>query len=72
MTPLLEKAIEEVRKLSQADQDAIAAIILEEIEDEQKWETAFANSLDELEKLSQKAIADVRAGKGHRIGFDEI
>ena len=42
MTPLLERALVEVRRLSPADQDAIASIIFEEIEDEELWDQTFA------------------------------
>lgn len=48
MTPLLEKALSEVYKLSPEEQDAIAAVILEELADEQRWNKAFAESQSEL------------------------
>ena len=59
MTQLLEKALTEVYKLSPEKQDAIAAIILEELEDEQRWDKAFAESQDQL---AQKVRADIKAG----------
>jgi hypothetical protein len=36
MTQLLEQALAEVRKLSAPEQDAIAALILEELADERR------------------------------------
>ncbi len=36
MTQLLQNAVERARQLSVAEQDAIAAIILEELDDEQR------------------------------------
>jgi len=48
MTQLLEQAIAELNKLPAPDQDALAALILAEINDERRWETAFANSQDQL------------------------
>ena len=48
MTKLLEKAFNRASKLPDSSQDAIAAIILEELEDEKKWETFFANSQKSL------------------------
>lgn len=44
MTQLLEKALTEVYKLPPEKQDAIAAVILEELEDEQLWDKTFAKS----------------------------
>jgi len=38
MTRLLEQALQAVEKLLPQEQDAIAALILEEIDDEQHWE----------------------------------
>jgi hypothetical protein len=61
MTQLLEKALTEVYKLPPEKQDAIAAVILEELEDEQRWDAAFAASQDQpvnetLEKIKQDKI----------------
>ena len=63
MTQLLEKALTEVYKLSPEKQDAIAAIILEELEDEQRWDKAFADSQDQLAQLAQKVRADIKVGR---------
>ena len=54
MTKLLEKAFKQASKLPVTSQDAIAAIILEELEDEKKWETSFANSQVALSTLANK------------------
>jgi hypothetical protein len=62
MTQLLEKVLTEVYKLSPEKQDAIAAIILEELEDEQRWDKAFVESQDQLAQLAQKVRADIKAG----------
>ena len=72
MTQLLEKALTEVHKLPPEKQDEIASIILEELEDEKLWEKAFANSQDKLEKLAQKALVDIKAGRIKKMDFDEI
>ena len=63
MTDLLEKALNEVKKLPAAEQDAVAAILLQELGSEQRWSESFANSQDALEKLAQEALAEHRAGK---------
>lgn len=62
MTDLLEKALSEVAKLPPSEQDAVAAILLEELAFEQRWAESFAKSQDALEKLAEEALAEHRAG----------
>jgi hypothetical protein len=54
MTKLLEKALEEVAKLPASEQDAVAAIVLEELASEQRWAESFAKSQDKLAKLAEQ------------------
>jgi hypothetical protein len=63
MTKLLEKALEEVAKLPASEQDAVAAILLEELASEQRWAESFAKSQDKLAKLAEEAIAEYKAGR---------
>jgi len=72
MTQLLEKALTAVYKLPPEKQDAIAAVILEELEDEQQWDETFAASQDKLAQLAQKVRADIKAGHVKKMGFDEL
>jgi hypothetical protein len=72
MTELLEKVLMEVSKLSIEEQDAIAVLIMEALEDEKKWEAEFAASQDKLAALAKKARQDIRAGQVRKKGFDEL
>ena len=72
MTQLLEKALTEVYKLPPEKQDAIATMILEELEDEQRWDKAFAESQDKLAQLVRKVCADIKAGRTKKMGIDEL
>ena len=72
MTQLLEKALTEVYKLPPDKQDAIAALILEELEDEQLWNKVFAASEDKIAQLAGKVRADIKAGRIRKIGIDEL
>ena len=63
MTKLLEKAVKEVNKLSEKEQNELAQIILDEIEDEKKWEESFAKSQDVLSKLADEASDEFNKGK---------
>ena len=66
MTQLLDQVIKEVSKLPVADQDALAAILLEEIAAEQRWSESFAKSQDLLDKLSAEALEKFAAGRQMR------
>lgn len=61
MSQLLDQAVAEVRKLPDAEQDAIAAIILDEIEDDRRWAEAFARSPGKLAALAARAAEQVKA-----------
>lgn len=72
MTKLLQQALSEVELLSDKEQDEIAAIILEELADEKRWQDKFAESQDVLSSLVTKARSDIQAGNVREMGFDEI
>jgi hypothetical protein len=72
MTQLLEQAFDAVRKLPEPEQDAIAALILEEIADERRWDETFARSQGPLARLAAKVREDIRAGRVRKIEVDEL
>ena len=59
MNALLKQAMAEVERLSEADQESIANLILEEIKDERRWDASFAASQDQLGELVRRAQAEV-------------
>lgn len=61
MTQLLEKALSEVAKLPPAEQDALAAILLNELASEKRWSESFTKSQDALAKLAEEALAEDKA-----------
>jgi hypothetical protein len=63
MTRLLKKAITEMEKLPEPEQDAVAAVVLEEIASEQRWTQLLEKSQDKLAKLAEQALADYDAGR---------
>ena len=72
MTTLLEQAIAELRKCSPAEQDTIAALILEEIADDRRWEESFENSQPALRQLAEKVRAKIRAGKTRELRTEDL
>ena len=72
MIKLLEKAIEELAKLPENQQESMAQWILDELEDEARWDRAFVESLPQLEKLGKKALEDYRAGRTRDLNPDDL
>ena len=62
MTELLRKAFREASKLSPEEQDAIASILLAELESERRWQNSFERSGELLEEMADRAIAQDEAG----------
>ena len=67
MTHLLEQALSAVAKLPPSEQDALAAIVLDELAAEERWGALFAKSQDTLADLAQEALAEHRAGKSQAL-----
>lgn len=63
MTQLLEKAFSEVAKLPASEQDAVAALVIEELASEKRWSSSFENSQDLLAKLAEEALAEYASGQ---------
>ncbi len=68
MTKLLKKALERASALPDDQQDAIASIILDEIEDEKRWRKSFAHSQKALARLADQARAEI--ARGEVLPFD--
>lgn len=58
-----DEALAKVAKVPPEEQDAIGELILEALEDEQRWDTAFAGSQDALRRLADQLRADIRGGE---------
>jgi hypothetical protein len=63
MTQALEKAFAEVAKLPAEQQDRFARWILDELEDERRWDESFANSQGALSKLAGDARREISQGE---------
>lgn len=56
MTKLLEKAFKKASKLSEVEQNMLAKWLIDELESENKWSEAFAESEDVLDLLGNEAL----------------
>ena len=68
MRHALVSAVEQVEKLPPEEQDALAAILVEEIASEHRWSQSFARSGHVLESLAAEALAEFNAGKSGSPG----
>lgn len=71
MTELLERAIIAVKRLPSEVQDAIAARLLSEVDDEQAWNVRFTTTTDaQWDCLADKVRRSIATGK--TIPLDHI
>ena len=64
MTQSLQRAIAKLEQLPADTQDALAARILADLEDEQAWEVRFDNtSTEQWERLADGARREIAAGE---------
>jgi hypothetical protein len=72
MTPSLEHALSVVQQLPETEQDAIASLIMAEVEDERLWDEKFSRTQGPLGRWAEKVRADVQAGKILSKEIDEL
>lgn len=63
VTKLLETALKKVTGLPEPEQDAIARLILDELENEVRWQQTFAGSQDLLARLVGAAREEIDRGE---------
>ena len=74
MTELLEQAFKEAQKLSNSLQDELAQQLLEDIDNELKWQESLSNpdiDIDILQEMAQAALVEEQEGKTEAKGFGE-
>ena len=72
MSELFDRAIARARQLPADRQNAIAALILDEIEDDARWDAAFADSPDMLEQLAAQADEEDHEGLTEVLDPDKL
>ncbi len=69
MTALLTEAFKKASKLPEDIQDILAKEIIDEIEDEIRWDKSFGKSSPMLDSMVKEALDEYNAGKT-KEGFD--
>ena len=70
MTKLLDEALKRVAQLPDEEQDAIAHLLLEELEDEARWQERFRESEDKLASVAAavRGVGRSTTGRRYRVG----
>jgi len=63
MTKLMEKAIEKLRALPEQEQDTVAGFVLNQLEEDRRWDHTSTKHADKLKALADEALDDFRAGR---------
>ncbi len=63
MTELLKDVLAKLAKLPAQRQNEIAALLLAELEADERWDELFAKSQDKLEVLADEALDEYARGK---------
>jgi hypothetical protein len=69
MTTALQEAFQKAAGLPLDQQEALAAILMEEMADESRWQQSFARSQNALSKLAAEALAE--DAEGRTLDMDE-
>lgn len=72
VTPTLEQAVRAATALPAEDQDALAAEILEWIENERRWAESFARTHEALAELALEALDEHHAGQTLDCAYAEM
>jgi hypothetical protein len=63
MTELLKKAFEAAARLPEKEQNAVAAMVLAELEADRQWDEVLIRGRGPLEALAQEALDDFHGGR---------
>jgi hypothetical protein len=70
MTKLLQQAFTKASELPESEQDAIASLMLAELQSEQRWAQSFAATGDQLSSWADEALAEFEAGETLPLDID--
>ena len=72
MTRLLEEVFRIASKLPEAEQDALATAILDELKADARWDARLTESIASLSKLAEEARQEYRASRTEPLDPDRL
>ena len=67
MTTLLKEVLAKLGKLSPERQNELAALLLAEMEADERWDELFAKSQDDLETMADEALDEHARGETRQM-----
>jgi hypothetical protein len=71
MSDLMTKLLERISELPPDLQEEIAKQLIDEVDQEIKWQSSLENPDVVLDRLGEKALKESKEGKTRKSGFDE-
>jgi hypothetical protein len=72
MSHLVEQAIERLRQMPEERQDLIARLVLQEIEDDERWMLSTDSNSEKLQRLIDDVIASDERGECETLDPDQL
>ena len=72
MTELLEKAVAAAATRPPDEQDALASLLLSELEAENRWAEVLHKDPSKLKRLTEEALEEIRAGRVEELDPDRL
>ena len=72
MTKLFEQAVSIARELPEIEQDAIAKVLLGEMEPERKWDAVLAKSPENFQQFADDAWTEHTAGRSEKLDLETL
>jgi hypothetical protein len=72
MTEMLDRAVSKLAALPPQEQDRIAQWLLQELPDDEIWDTQFSENQDALSKLAIEARQERAAGNATELDPDKL
>jgi hypothetical protein len=72
MTTALQQAIERLRQAPDDRQDALAALLIHELDEDERWAKSTAASSAKLERLVQDVLEADRRGECESLDPDQL
>ncbi len=70
MTQMLERAFAAAAMLPEAEQDAVASLLLAELDSERRWAEVFAATQNQLSELAEEALREFAGGETQPLDFE--
>ena len=72
MTELLERAVAAAASRPPDEQDALASLLLTELEAENRWAEVLSKAPTKLQRLAEQALEEIRAGRAAELDPDRL